>query len=767
MQLKRILAGAMATLTAGATLMFGAFGAGLGDFVQVSDSSLASPIIVVGDAAPAPDIIGATNIGVAVAGYATTTRVIAGSSAQASVTNGALVSSDLNKSYINQNLRLVKQSMTSDDLPTVLAGSAFTDLNATEVTIQNLLDLGSLGVNYTKPTADFDEPILNMPMTSNNKYNLTIMFLGGLDPHSVDSSTSISILGSQFTFGPSGTSCVASSACKAAPVVTLYSSGGAETVSLEVGGDPQTVTIDGTEYTFEMYAYASGTPNGAYIKVNGAATSPTLWNAGSTYTIPGTTTKVLVNSVNILNLGGSQGGSVTASAELFIGSNKIVLEQGQNVVKNDEAMVNSIVEISNSSTKINSITITSAPDLDEYVTDTAVADPVFGSFKWVVDGMTPTEMSAGRDYIKVAGSGNTVKLTFTNLDSAEGELSIAYWDSGTSAFTRGDGSRDLVITEINESQDPDLFYNVDRSDYFVVSKAGTLRTNILRYNSISTSDKYVTLTDAFSGTQYKVYYQSDPYIRIGTDTFQINVSETGQYPMAVDLDGDGTMATEANSTVSLYTKGRAVINIAGDGVEITENPLFTITGSNDPSGYMLNVTYDYSSSTMQINSNRTGVQVGTTDERRLITPYGSYITYDTEAEVFEMYNPGDRPAYVNVAVGTDPTITVGGGGVGGTFQEAVKITSPVAKLASEVSESLTADAIFVGGPCAISLVATLMAQDNITCANFGNNYNVGVIKEYANAFGSGKKALVVAGWTAADTRSLAARVMQGTTSYSA
>ncbi|RLJ09690.1 MAG: hypothetical protein DRP15_02820, partial [Candidatus Aenigmatarchaeota archaeon] len=129
----------------------------------------------------------------------------------------------------------------------------------------------------------------------------------------------------------------------------------------------------------------------------------------------------------------------------------------------------------------------------------------------------------------------------------------------------------------------------------------------------------------------------------------------------------------------------------------------------------------------------------------------------------EIYYPGKRPAYVNVAVGSDPQVVVSGG-TGGTYEKAVKITTPVAKLASEVDTSaLTSDLILIGGPCANSLVATLLSAEGITCDNW--NYTKGIIKEIENAFDSGHKALIVAGTTGSDTRELAAMVMQGTTCY--
>ncbi|RLJ08672.1 MAG: hypothetical protein DRP16_00925, partial [Candidatus Aenigmatarchaeota archaeon] len=146
--------------------------------------------------------------------------------------------------------------------------------------------------------------------------------------------------------------------------------------------------------------------------------------------------------------------------------------------------------------------------------------------------------------------------------------------------------------------------------------------------------------------------------------------------------------------------------------------------------------------------------------------YGTMISYDSDNQgVVEISYP-DEQATAMVAVGSDPTFTTGTSG--GTYEAAVQITSPVAKLDTEVDTgSLNADLILVGGPCVNTLVATLLAQDNITCDTW--NFTKGIIKEYTDAFGSGRKALIVAGTSAdgKDTRDLAAMVMAGTMSYEA
>ncbi len=143
--------------------------------------------------------------------------------------------------------------------------------------------------------------------------------------------------------------------------------------------------------------------------------------------------------------------------------------------------------------------------------------------------------------------------------------------------------------------------------------------------------------------------------------------------------------------------------------------------------------------------------------------YGTRVKHDTDNQgIVEIWYP-DNQAVAQLAVGADPKFGTTAGGT--TVESAIKIKSPVAKLDSEVTATatgVTGDLILVGGPCANDLVAQLMTDT--TCDTW--SYKKGVIKEYANAFGSGKKALVVAGTSADDTRWLASQVMQGVLSWS-
>jgi hypothetical protein len=188
----------------------------------------------------------------------------------------------------------------------------------------------------------------------------------------------------------------------------------------------------------------------------------------------------------------------------------------------------------------------------------------------------------------------------------------------------------------------------------------------------------------------------------------------------------------------------------------TENAL-VLSISKDSSSYMTAAAPSFTgtswSDTLQSDTSVT----------HYVNDYGTYATYDSDSQgVVTVYYP-DSQAVATVAIGQNPAFTEGSTG-SSSVEQSVKITSPVAKLASEVStSSLSANLILVGGPCANSLVAQLLDSDE-QCSNWP--YTEGIIKEVSDAFSSGKKALIVAGTQATDTRALAAKVMGGTTSYS-
>ena len=766
MNIRQILAGGLAAIAAGATIAFGAFGAGLGDYVVTDTAQLLSPMIVIGGSATAPpnaaDVLGGIDVGVAVAGYATKLVTVAGAAGVPSVTDGGLITSDLNKTYIGKTWDLVKSTVTDTELPVLLATGTFIDLNTSEISYQSQIEPGSgLTVSYGT-TVDFQEPFLYTTFGSTGKYNTTVLFLGGLDPSAVGSDYSIELFGSDFTFGPTST--------QGLQKLTLYSSVGAQTVSLTVGGSVD-VTVEGSAYTIEMFAYQTS-PAGVALKINGASTTPTVWIEGGTYSLPGSTTKILVNDVSVLQQGGAQGGMVTGSCQLFIGTSKIVFEDGMQIYKNDVVLTNTRVAIENTSSKIIKLEVEIGPDMDNNLKDgESFTDPVWGTFKWNLGGMTPGITSDVREQIKIDRDGsNRVKLTFTNRDGNENGVDVLY-GTGAAFSQTVDGTHAFHTKQLNSSESG--WQNIAIGDYFVVNT--DKRTRIFKYDTYypALGKEYVQFSDIGSGVIYKVYYKTDSFLRIGTQTHNVSY-DSSTHSVAVDLSG-GDPTWTANVTVSMYTREEAQIELDNPYINITESPLYTI--GNDPTGKEIPVRATYSAANGALFTVVTGDitmhDVGTTFEDKGITEYGTYVDAlgdSVGTKNIVVYYPGKRPAYANVAVGANPSIVVGEA-AGGTVEQAVKITQPVAKFASEISSpsGITSDLILIGGPCANSLVATLMNTTLATCFADWQAYNggitEGIIKEFTDAFGSGQKALVVAGTDAADTRNMAAKVMQGTLAY--
>lgn len=751
MDIRRVLAGSLAALTAGAAMSFGIFAAGLGDYVP----GATMPTIAVGDTAKVSDVVSAIDVGVAAAGYATTSQSVGGATVT-SVTGGVQLDSDLNKTYLSQSFSTVRNTVTSSQLPELLKSRTFTDKNSTTITITQQIKPTTQSVAFGKPTGVTEGTLyIEYDVATANKYNTTIYFLGGLDTTAVDTDYSFTVFDNEYTFGNTVTT----------STVELFTSSGAESITMTGAGDESTVNVGGTDYTFKLSGWNTGGTI-AYLLINGAATTPAGWNEATYYTIPGTTIKVYVKAVDVIYTGAQE---ATGQVQLFVGADKLKFINGSAVQRNDVDLPSTMGRFSASASKINSITVETAPSVKTYLLDGGeFADPVFG-FKWVLDGMTPGITDSSRDRVDVIEDGSAVKMTFSNKDGTEYIIPINYHD-GSSWTGTMDGTN---LLRIREGESTSGTFNITVGTYFVLTDASDKATYVYKFVSRgTTAPRYVSVQDVSTLTTQKVYYETDANIRIGASTFGLSNLTGSADTIIVDLDGDGT---KTNATfVNIFTGGEAEINISETpDVYITEKPLYTLSGSNEPSNRTINISAAYSANDVNFGLTISGVSEYTTTgtyEKRSLTPYGTYVERDTNADTNSVYLPGNRPAYARVAVGSAPVFSETSGST--DVDVAVKVTAPVAKLASEVdTAALTGDLILVGGPCVNSLVKTLLDADwNVTdsCASWGDNVaGTGIIKEVADAFSSGQKALIVAGTTAADTRSLAAQVMTGTTAYPA
>ena len=130
----------------------------------------------------------------------------------------------------------------------------------------------------------------------------------------------------------------------------------------------------------------------------------------------------------------------------------------------------------------------------------------------------------------------------------------------------------------------------------------------------------------------------------------------------------------------------------------------------------------------------------------------------------------DNQLTAKVAVGSNPQFTKGGGETV-TTEKVIKIESDIAKLDTEVDETMKQDydLIVVGGPCVNRVAAELLGDvtvfgkspecDNLFASVAGEN--AALVKVFPNFYAEGKTAVLVAGWDRKATKKAATMLQSG------
>jgi len=379
MNVRKVLAGSLAAITAGATLAFGVFGAGLGDYVVAGTNKITSPIIVIGDpAAPsadfAKDVLGAADIAAAVAGYATTKTSVGGSISTA-VSGGADLSTTNTKLYLGSAINSAKSTLTNQDsgLSTVLASGGVYDDSGTEYKYNQYIAVGASTVNFGTSDGDIDEPTLYInagTSTAAPVYTARVVFSKALNISSSDvKSQMITLFGNEYTIGSESTN------------TALYLYGGAQKNTVSEG-ETATITVSGSDHTVKVVGVSSTTV--AVIEVDGVSKEVT---EGTSYTINGDKGKIDVYVDAVYYFGKE---SQVSSVRLSLGAAKIKLENG-NAVKTGtelETVDGTLVTLTGAPlSKLEVAVAMKDSDTDHVAEGTPFTDPVFGSFKVAFGGI--------------------------------------------------------------------------------------------------------------------------------------------------------------------------------------------------------------------------------------------------------------------------------------------------------------------------------------------------------------------------------------------
>ncbi len=388
--------------------------------------------------------------------------------------------------YLNDSINAARASITADDLPSVLADGSFSgDVDADYT---QTIDLSSYGrVLFGKePTTDNDPQVYIRLGTSssNTVYNSTIVFDRAINLTNADSQgETLNLFGKEWTVGSDSTS----------SEIVLYKS--SEKFVLSLGGSTpapsKTVTVDGNTYTVEL---VSGSDSSATLRVtdsSGKVESKEIDEDQSKK----------VNGVEVAVTSADESealGSVTA--EVTVGSNKIVLQDGQNVKygANEDNIEGSTVDLIGTVgalTQIRIQTYADDSDTDAVAAGGTFLDPVWGSFKIDFSALNENLDSTSRDMIKVDNSGDDrMRVEFTDHRNNEKAMEFVNNQSQTIRLAHGDQGRDLIKVVEGAPLNRSMYVTVGNQDegYLLELKTVTNSTSGNGY-----SDDEVVFRDVF------------------------------------------------------------------------------------------------------------------------------------------------------------------------------------------------------------------------------------------------------------------------------
>lgn len=409
----------------------------------------------------------------------------------------------------------------------------------------------------------------------------------------------------------------------------------------------------------------------------------------------------------------------------------------------------------------------------------------------VYQGLTDT----GTTTVVVDPRGNDeYNLQFTNQEGIFYDIPLVSHQSPLACLKYGDNNDDLWFIEAANTKHA----QVTRRDFFVLSNCnpGTAKntcfSHVLRYDSIDTTNNKLVFTDLGTGTREVTYDNATRLAElvVGGVTYSVyidgNVATAGSINLSIDLTGDGDVAGDqafigiqgdgllslgnnnTNDTVNNgsfacagnFSVGNATGGKAAHEINIT---LTTLSKEFDEASTNENITWgiqNRSSNRIGIRSrslrNATGVLFGlftleeNEDLEQALSGYGVFFeefvpTGNTEAESLTIEYPlSQRGGEVFVTGGAIKTSVSDTG-----FSEKINpIPTTVSMEDSEVDDVTRYNAVVIGGACANTVSAKLVGNPEPCWSHVPENKAVVKAFEHDN----GNVALLVAGFTAKDTR---------------
>jgi len=730
--IKRITAITAGLAMIGATVM-GAAAADLSNYPSpFVNNGMFNGLIIVGDNAAASDVIGAVDIGTSLQ-YSSRKEVL---SDKISITEGVLIEAAGNDLNYGESIADIDSKLTDEDLPAILSDGRYKESKRTknDVTYTQKISFtkGSTELVFEADDNDPDEPVDNYLKLIKNQeiYSYELEFDSDVefDPEYVNDEfkgSKIDIMGTTYTITSADESTDA--------VDKLVLHGGSISSVLEEGG-AEIYTLDGKEYLVKVIYIGK---DSVRLNVNGVSTE-TL-EEDESEAIEGI--DLTIEAIMAQNLVG-----LPDQIEFTIGSQEIILENGNEIKLNGETIDGTVVDIDSEEGTLSGISIEYSIDDDEYIkAGDEWTDPVFGLFKIMFGGIV-------RDIedIKITTKSDAGSLEFVNNEGDKVEIHFIDDDE---YLGLGDDD-DYLKGTIDSEENPigmlieDAICNGSEIDNDAEDCEGILMLGVSAGNEARVYK--ITKVDIDEG-KYDIKDLTKGIITtdlefgaeevIGPMNFQLDLSSDNDTITAVSLGDIEDIRTEKGARLSIYTTDEGVdieLSADPDGEDIY---LGGVSIGIDSDGDQKITVSDVDLMESKDNSD---IEIGIDSEG-----YGAVFVYDSDnKDSLDIRYPEEEiygQVYISPVAAEVRSMTEG--------YETIPIPVGTSKLASEVRDITKVNSIIIGGPCANEAASAVMGNPD-NCAN-GFVEGKALIKLYEHGeFVS----LLVAGMTADDTRR-AARVL--------
>lgn len=748
-------------LGVGATMLLGtgaaAYAATLADYPApfVVNNAFVGKIVI-GEKAAAVDTLGSMDIAASLQRASSSSVGTSTGGTTATAEDGYLFSESDNL-ILDTDLYSVLPVIDDTELPELLASGTIADNDGSDydydVEIQFVSGTTKVSSDITQHDLDdeYSTPIVYYELDGSGTdvfYSVVVDFDKVWDVTDFSDSESIELFGRAYTFDPNN--------AIDDDVLTLF---GSDTTLIVSKGETKTVTYNGKEYTIEVLGGNSDDSN-AILRI-GSETKTV--NEGNSRTLGGL--PIYVKDVFISNIGGED-----VSVQLFIGSNKMELDEDGTVTLNGEELESVIFSYTQVGTtlytweNVDSWTFTVTPqedDVDYILPGGDYVDPLFGAFKFHFVGAE--DLMEGKELSEFTRAGKKLNLKFTPRGSGS--------ETTVTLFENNAVYDDFFVTgTLTDLEKDDVFiYNEDAGDDKKAITHALQVTKVKKGDNVTNSDFEVQVKDLTFGKTYSI---TSPLKAMDSkiSLFAVNGSSEDEVSFATTsyggaatykpefFTGAGAKIQFLNTTLNGVIANAGQINMTAGQFKVTED-VETDYDTATVDDWV--VTSDWDSSDNEYNIGVSGTDNSATDDDdnydHYLTDYGTYIIRETDdgGQYVKMYIPDKEVSYDMFLLPIDSTVTVTSTS-GGSAVALNPIAVGMAIL--DIDATLGSKPyIVVGGPCANTVAAELMGNQADCVAGFTEG------KAMIKLYGA-QNALLVAGYSGKDTQG-ASRVLSNYKDY--